>query len=269
MPHQPMLFCEIFYVWGIDFMGAFLVSYENDYILLVVDYVSRWVEAKATKANDAKIVVNFVKSNIFYKFGMPKALIRSQGSHFYNWAMATLLEKYGVVHRVAIAYHPQTNGQAKGNQEVITKDGKPQPERLEPPLGGCSMNARTTYQTPLGMSPYRIIFGKACHLLVEIEHRAYWAIKKCNMELEELRLEAYENFQIYKEKLKHFHDSRILRKEFKVGQKVLLFHSRLKLIVGKLRSKGNEPFVMTNIFPYGAVEVRDEANNCTLSMGTS
>ncbi|RDY07232.1 hypothetical protein CR513_08683, partial [Mucuna pruriens] len=106
------------------------------------------------------------------------------------------------------------------------------------------------------MSPYRIVFGKACHLLVEIKHRAYW-------ELEELRLEAYENSQIYKEKVKHFHDSRILRKEFSVGQKVLLFNSKLKLIIGKLRSKWDRSFVETNIFPYGVVKVRDEANNNT------
>ncbi|RDX96840.1 Gag-Pol polyprotein, partial [Mucuna pruriens] len=79
----------------------------------VVDYVSRWMEAKATKTNDAKNVVDFMKSNIFCKFGVPKVLISDQGSHFYNHAMAMLLEKYGVVHRVATAYHPQTNGQAK------------------------------------------------------------------------------------------------------------------------------------------------------------
>ncbi|RDX99882.1 putative protein K02A2.6, partial [Mucuna pruriens] len=94
MPQQPMIFYEIF-----D-------------ILLAVDYVSKWVEAKATKTNDAKTVVEFVKSNIFYKFGVLKAMISDQGSHFCNHTMATLLEKYGVVHKVATTYHPQTNGEA-------------------------------------------------------------------------------------------------------------------------------------------------------------
>ncbi|RDX96976.1 Retrovirus-related Pol polyprotein, partial [Mucuna pruriens] len=91
MPQQPILFYEVFNVWGIDFMGPFPVSNGYSYILLVVDYVSRWVEAIATKTNDAKVVVDFLKSNIFYKFGVPKALISDQGSHFYNRAMASLL----------------------------------------------------------------------------------------------------------------------------------------------------------------------------------
>ena len=110
---------------------------------------------------------------------------------------------------------------------------------------------KTTYQTPLGRSPYRVVLCKPCHLSMEIEHRAYWAMKSCNMvfdeasmerklqlqELEEIRLEGYVNFKIYKEKVKRIHDSRILRKEFHIGQKVLLFNSHLKLISDKLRSR--------------------------------
>ncbi|RDX91872.1 hypothetical protein CR513_26071, partial [Mucuna pruriens] len=113
MPQQPILFCEVFDVWGIDFMGPFPVSNGYSYILLAVDYVSRWVEAIATRTNDARVVVDFLKSNIFYRFGVPKAVISDQGSHFCNRAMASFIHKYGVAHRIATAYHPQTNGQAK------------------------------------------------------------------------------------------------------------------------------------------------------------
>ncbi|RDX63073.1 Retrovirus-related Pol polyprotein, partial [Mucuna pruriens] len=93
MAQQPILFCEVFDVRGINFMGPFLVSNGYSYILLAVDYVSRWVEAIATKTNDAK-------------FDVPKVLISDQGSYFYNRAMSSLLHKYGVVHRIATAYHP-------------------------------------------------------------------------------------------------------------------------------------------------------------------
>ncbi|RDX79734.1 Pol polyprotein, partial [Mucuna pruriens] len=105
-----MLFCEIFDVWGIDFMGPFLVSYGNSYILLAIDYVSKWVEARATKTNDARVVVWGVEG-----------VVSDQGSHFYNRAMATLLEKYGVEHRFATTYHPQTKGQVEVFNREIKK----------------------------------------------------------------------------------------------------------------------------------------------------
>ena len=139
-------------------------------------------------------------------------------------------------HHTSLAYHPQANGQAEvSNQEIksilektVNSSRKDWSKKIEDALWAY----RTTFKTPLGMSPFRIVYGKACHLPVELEHRAYWATWMLNMDnkvagekrmlqlsvLDEFRNEAYENARIYKEKTKAWHDKHIARKEFKVGQ---------------------------------------------------
>lgn len=109
---------KIFYVWGIDFIGSFKSSNVHRYILVAVDYVSKWVEVVAFPMNDAKVVVNFVKKNIFTRFGTPRALIRDGGTHFYNKLLGNILAKYKMKHKVTTAYHPQTSGQV----EVSTRE---------------------------------------------------------------------------------------------------------------------------------------------------
>ena len=109
MPLTNILEVELFDVWGIDFMGPFIPSFGNLYILVAVDYVSKWVEATALPTNDSKVVVQFMKKQIFTRFGTPRAVISDERTHFCSKYFEALLAKYNVRHKVATAYHPQTN----------------------------------------------------------------------------------------------------------------------------------------------------------------
>nr|GEU42465.1 reverse transcriptase domain-containing protein [Tanacetum cinerariifolium] len=112
MPQNVIQVCEIFDVWGIDFMGPFPSSRGNRYILVAVDYLSKWVEVKVLPTNDAHVVVKILKS-LFSLFKTPRAIISDRGTHFCNYKFAKVMSKYGVTHRLAIAYHPQISGQVE------------------------------------------------------------------------------------------------------------------------------------------------------------
>ncbi|XP_024009187.1 uncharacterized protein K02A2.6-like [Eutrema salsugineum] len=238
MPHNFILEVEVFDCWGIDFMGPFPSSYGNKYILVAVDYVSKWVEAIASPTNDSSVVLKMFKTIIFPRFGVPRIVISDGGSHFINKVFKKLLRKHGVHHRVATPYHPQTSGQVKVSnrqiKEILEKTVGKTRKDWAAKLDDALWAYRTAFKTPLDTTPFHLLYGKPCHLPVEIEHKAAWAIKMMNFdiksaaerrliqlnELDEIRHHAYENSKLYKERTKAYHDSKILSRRFEPNDQV-------------------------------------------------
>ncbi|GJV49148.1 reverse transcriptase domain-containing protein [Tanacetum coccineum] len=165
------------------------------------------------------------------------------------------MSKYGVTHRLSTPYHPQTSGQVevtnRGLKRILERTVGENRASWSDKLDDALWAFRTAYKTPIGCTPYKLVYGKACHLPVELEHKAYWALKHANFdlktagdhrklqlnELSELRDQAYENSLIYKEKTKKLHDSKIKNRIFNIGDQVLLYTPIKRFSSGKLKSR--------------------------------
>ncbi|XP_076898663.1 uncharacterized protein LOC143552282 [Bidens hawaiensis] len=227
------------------------------YILVAVDYVSKWVEAQALPTNDARSVVKFLKK-LFSRFGALKALISDRGTHFCN----AQLEK-------ALSRLRSRIGASRGSwRKRLVRT-----VRIDPRNCDALWAFRTAYKTRIGTTPFKLVYGKVCHLPVELEHKEYWALKSANLDLacagknrmgqlhklEELRGQAYENSRIYKERIKKLHDARLKdHKQFQAGDRVLLYNSHLRLFPGKLKSRWSGPFSVRQVFEYGTIKIDHE-----------
>nr|GEV96415.1 reverse transcriptase domain-containing protein [Tanacetum cinerariifolium] len=175
MPQNSFQVYEIFDVWGIDFMGPFPSSRGNTYILVVVNYFSKWVEAKALPTNDARVFCKFFKS-LFARFGTSCTIISDRGTYFCNDQFAKVMLKYGVAHRLATAYHPQTSWQVEVSsrnlkrtlERTVSENRASWSDKLDDALWAF----RTAFKTPIGCTPYKLVYGLACHLRIELEHKA-------------------------------------------------------------------------------------------------
>ncbi|GJS53838.1 reverse transcriptase domain-containing protein [Tanacetum coccineum] len=163
MPQNAIQVCEIFDVWAL----------------------TSW-DPKALSTNDARVVVKFLKS-LFARFGTPRAIISDRGTHFCNDQFAKVTLKYGVGHRLSTAYHPQTSGQVEvsnhGLKRILERTVGENHASWSNKLDDALWAFRTAFKTPIGCTPYKIVYGKACHLPIELEHKAHWALKHCNFNL--------------------------------------------------------------------------------------
>ncbi|GJT86266.1 reverse transcriptase domain-containing protein [Tanacetum coccineum] len=228
---------------------------------------------KRHKISKNGIEVDRAKVDVIAKLPHPtfvKGVHITRGSRL---LIKMVMLKYGVTHRLSTAYHPQTSGQVevsnRGLKRILERTVGENRASWSDKLDDALWAFRTAYKTPIGCTPYKLVYGKACHLPIELEHKAYWALKHTNFdiktagdhrkvqlnELNELRDHAYENSLIYKEKTKRIHDSKIKNRVFNVGDRVLLFNSRLKIFSGKLKTRWSGPFTVTQVFPYGTVEL--------------
>nr|GEV61375.1 hypothetical protein [Tanacetum cinerariifolium] len=180
-----------------------------------------------------------------------------------------VMSKYEVTHRLSTTYHPQTSGQVevtnRGLKRILERTMGENRALWSDKLEDALWTFQTAFKNPVGCIPYRLVYGKACHLPLELEHKALWALKHRNFDLKnagdhrklhlnklsELHDQAYENSLIYKEQTKKLHDEKIKNRIFNVGDQVLLFNSRLKIFSGKLKSRWSGPFTISEIYPYG------------------
>ncbi|GJZ71436.1 reverse transcriptase domain-containing protein [Tanacetum coccineum] len=165
------------------FMGPFPSSRGNKYILVAVDYLSKWVEAKALPTNDARVVCKFLKS-LFARFGAPRAIISDRGTHFCNDQFAKVMLKYGVTHRLSTAYHPQTSGQVevsnRGLKRILERTVGENRASWSDKLDDALWAFRTAYKkktkTPIRCTPYKLVYANACHLPIRARAQSYWAL---------------------------------------------------------------------------------------------
>src|SRR3954471_12136822 len=207
-----------------------------------------------TESVDHKTSLKMLKDVIFPRFGVPRYLMTNGGSHFMHGDFRKALAKYDVNHRIASPYHPQTSGQVDlTNREIkliLQKIVNSSRKDWSKKLGDALWAYRTAYKNPMDMSLNKMVYGKACHLPLELVHKAFWAVRELNADpklagekrlmnltsLDEWRSEAYESATMFKENVKKWDDKRIVKHEFNFGDKVLLFRSRFMFSPGKLLS---------------------------------
>ncbi|MCO5567206.1 hypothetical protein L7F22_020894 [Adiantum nelumboides] len=273
MPLRPMMGARAFAKWGIDFVGPIDPPAHRthaQYIIVATDYVTKWVEAKATQKNDAHTTAKFLYEYVFTRYGLPIEIVSDRGSHFLNETIEYLLDEFMVIHKNSAPYHPQANGQAESTNKilgsVLTKIVSDKRSDWELKLPAALWAYRVAYKTAIGTTPFNMVYGLDAILPMEfliptlrVAKSLEWTGHELSEGLDELEqldetcLAAVHGMYALKRRQKKFHDSHIATKEFKLGDLVLLF--TLKQFVAKFTKRGRGPYVISGLSWSGAVKL--------------
>ncbi|MCO5614527.1 hypothetical protein L7F22_068810 [Adiantum nelumboides] len=272
MPLRPMMGARAFAKWGIDFVGPCPPAYKShaQYIIVATDYLTKWVEAKATKKNDAKTTAQFLYENIFTRYGLPIEIVSDRGTHFINEVIEQLLDEFMVIHRKSAPYHPQANGQAESTNKilvtVLTKIVSESRADWDQKLHSALWAYRVAYKTSIDTTPFNMVYGIQAILPLEfliptlrVAQELEWTGHELSEQidvlekLDETRLKAVASIYAQKRNMKSFFDQHVINKEFATGDYVLMY--TLKQHSRKMQKRENGPYVIQDISPSGAIKL--------------
>ncbi|MCO5588022.1 hypothetical protein L7F22_041976 [Adiantum nelumboides] len=273
MPLRPMMGARAFSKWEIDFVGPIAPpAYKShaQYIIVAIDYLTKWVEAKATTKNDSKTTAQFLYENIFTRYGLPIEIVSDRGTHFINEVIENLLDEFMVIHQKSAPYHPQANGQAESTNKilvtVLTKIVNESRADWDQKLHLALWAYRVAYKTSIGTTPFNMVYGIQAILPLEfliptlrVAKELEWTGHELSEQLEilekldETRLRAVASIYAQKRNMKSFFDQHVINKEFVTKDYVLMY--TLKQHSKKLQKRGNGPYVIHDISSSGAIKL--------------
>ncbi|MCO5577836.1 hypothetical protein L7F22_049587 [Adiantum nelumboides] len=273
MPLRPMMGARAFAKWGINFVGPIAppaYKSHSQYIIVATDYLTKWVEAKATIRNDAKTTAQFLYENRFTRYGLPIEIVSDRGTHFINEVIEQLLDEFMVIHQKLAPYHPQANGQAESTSKilvtVLSKIVNESRVDWDQKLHSALWAYRVAYKISIGTTPFNMVYGIQAILPLEfliptlrVAKELEWTGHELSEQLEilekldETRLRAVASIYAQKRNMKSFFDQHVINKEFAIGDYILMY--TLKQHSRKLQKRGNRPYVIHDISSSGAIKL--------------
>ncbi|MCO5578912.1 hypothetical protein L7F22_032761 [Adiantum nelumboides] len=273
MPLRPVMGARAFAKWRIDFVGPIApLAYKThaQYIIVATDYLTKWVEAKATSKNDAKTTAQFLYEILFTRYGLPIEIVSDRGTHFINEAIEFLLDEFLVIHKKSALYYPQANGQAESTNKILvtilTKVVSESRADWDQKMHSDLWAYKVAHKTCIGTTPFNMIYEAQAILPLEfliptlrVAKDLEWTRHELSEQLEvlekldETRLRVVVSIYVQKRNMKSFFDQHLINKEFATGDYVLMY--TLKQHSKKLKNQSNGPYVIHDISFSGAIKL--------------